>query len=194
MRYALDLAWRKSGGPGGRDDAIARGMEALNDAIREVRDLSHQLRPRLLDDLGLAAALHALASQFSERTSIRTTVDWTATCELKPDASTALYRVAQEALTNIERHSGASEATIRVWSVGGRMRMAVADNGIGLDAARHARGPQGGLGLRNMQERLAHFGGMLLVDTSDKGTQLTAMMPRSASLRRRIARGRRAAP
>lgn len=186
VRYALDLAARKPGA----DGALARGIEALNEAIREVRNLSHQLRPRVLDDLGLAAALQALGSQFTERTGIRTSVDSTATADLKPDASTALYRVAQEALTNIERHSAASVAAIRVWSVGGRVRMTVSDDGVGFADTVRTGDHQGGLGLRNMQERLAHFGGMLLVDTSASGTELTAMLPRSASLHRKRGRAR----
>jgi two-component system NarL family sensor kinase len=105
---------------------------------------------------------------------------------LKPEASTALYRVAQEALNNVERHSGATRVDIRIWSVGGRVRMTISDNGNGFDEtiAEGKKALGGGLGLRNMQERLAHFGGLLLIKTTSAGTILTAMLPRSATVNR----------
>jgi two-component system NarL family sensor kinase len=184
VRYALDLASRKVSA-GGEDAATAidRGIEALNGAIKEVRNLSHQLRPRMLDDLGLTAALQSLSDQFTERTGIETTVDPSTTEVLNPEANTALYRVAQEALTNIERHSGATRVGITIWSTRGRVRMAISDNGMGFDeASRRNHSRAGGLGLRNMQERLAHFGGVLLVKSTDAGTILTAMLPKSVNL------------
>lgn len=187
VRYAIDLAGRKVRSRA--DDAsraIDKGVEALNVAIKEVRRLSHDLRPPALDDLGLTAALTALSDHFSERTGIRTVLEADAGKDrLKPEASTALYRVAQEALHNIERHSGASEVQIKLWSTRGRMRMTVGDNGNGFEegAGGIRDGHQGGLGLRNMQERMAHFGGMLLVRSTPEGTMLTAMLPLSANIR-----------
>ncbi|MDI7861589.1 cache domain-containing protein [Rhizobiaceae bacterium n13] len=184
VRYAFDLASRKvKGGSGDAALAIDRGIEALNDAIKEVRDLSHELRPRLLDDLGLTAALTSLAEHFSERTGIGVSVESTAAQTLAPEANTALYRIAQEALTNVERHSGASHVHVRIWSTKGRVRMSISDDGTGFGNNRgETKAPAGGLGLRNMQERMAHFRGILLVNSSAEGTILTAMMPRSANL------------
>ena len=186
VRYAIDLAGRKvRNHTADASGAIDKGVEALNGAIKEVRRLSHDLRPPALDDLGLTAALTALSNHFSERTGIRTVLAADAGKDrLKPEASTALYRVAQEALNNIERHSGAREVQIKLWSARGRMRMTVADNGNGFEEnAGGARdGHQGGLGLRNMQERMAHFGGLLMVKSSPDGTVLTAMMPLSANI------------
>jgi two-component system NarL family sensor kinase len=181
VRYAMDLASRKIQ-DGAEDAAVAigRSIEALNAAIKEVRRLSHDLRPRVLDDLGLKPALDALCHNFAERTGIPVHFEArTFTDDLKPGASTALYRVAQEAFNNAERHSGASEITITLWSKNGRARMTVADNGKGFEDKRPERG---GLGLRNMQERMAHFKGLLLVKTSPQGTTLTAMLPKSAAL------------
>jgi two-component system NarL family sensor kinase len=99
---------------------------------------------------------------------------------LLPEARTALYRVAQEALNNIERHAAATEVSIALSSPHGRVQMVIADNGKGFSADNDRRG---GLGLRNMQERMAHFGGNMLVETSPSGTMLRAMLPKSVFMR-----------
>ena len=180
VRYVMDLASRKVRNQ--VDDAattIEKGVDALNGAIKDIRRLSHDLRPRVLDDLGLTAALGALANNFAERTGIATEIESVGfTSALKPEASTALYRVAQEALNNVERHSGATLLAIRLWSERGRARLRISDNGTGFEAAGEGKG---GLGLRNMQERMAHFHGLLLVQSTADGTTLTAMLPKSAN-------------
>lgn len=182
VRYTIDLASRQvKAGSEGASRAIDLGVEALNGAIKEVRRLSHDLRPRILDDLGLTPALTALAHNFTERTGIE--VDFKVVTEpdaLRPEANTALYRITQEALTNIERHSGASSVEIRIWSERGRMRVTITDNGTGFEESK-MQAERGGLGLRNMQERMAHFGGLLLVKSGPDGTRLTAMLPKSAN-------------
>lgn len=184
VRYVFDLAARKvRASTIDAGAAIDRGIEALNGAIKEVRELSHELRPRVLDDLGLTAALTSLGSHFEERTGIQVSVESTSADTLKPEANTALYRIAQEALANVERHAGASQVSIRMWSTKGRVRMAIADNGHGIRKTGESASTtySGGLGLRNMQERMAHFRGILLVQTNENGTTLTAMLPKSAN-------------
>lgn len=188
VRYAIDLARRKVDKHNGEAvAAIEKGAGALNDAIKEVRRMSHELRPRVLDDLGLTAALEALVHNFSERNRIEVTLESVAfKNRLVPEAKIALYRVAQEALTNIERHANATKVSVRFSSsqpdafgapVRGRVQMDIIDNGRGFSPAGHAGS---GLGLRNMQERMAHFGGHVEVDSSASGTRLTAVLPRSA--------------
>jgi len=183
VRYAIDLARRKvTDGTPEAIGAIERGAAALNGAIKEVRRLSHDLRPRVLDDLGLAPALEALCHNFSERTGIITKldcIDYASRPRIEP--STALYRVAQEALNNVERHSQASAVTITLSSPKGRITMVITDNGKGF-APPGKNAQPGGLGLRNMQERMAHFGGLLLIQSTPGETTLKAMLPRSASL------------
>ena len=183
VRYAMDVAGRKVRNH--VDDAaltIERGVEALNGAIKEIRRMSHDLRPRVLDDLGLSAAIEALCYNFAERTGIETEIEASGfTDSLQPAASTALYRVAQEAFNNVERHSGATHLTVKLWSEGGRARMTISDNGSGFDGAKDSTSAKTGLGLRNMQERMAHFGGLLLLDSLPTGTTLTAMLPKSAN-------------
>jgi two-component system NarL family sensor kinase len=185
VRYTIDLARRKVMSEAGDAlDAIERGTEALNEAIKEVRRISHDLRPGVLDDLGLGPALGALCHNFSERSGIEAHFS----CENfhglpKDEVSTALYRVAQEALTNVERHSMARHVTITLANSPGSIQMTIEDDGQGFGEPRRTVAPAG-LGLRNMQERMAHFGGHLHVRTSSSGTMLKAVLPRSSSLSR----------
>ncbi|MCD7059628.1 cache domain-containing protein [Pelagibacterium xiamenense] len=186
-RYTIDLARRKvqSGGEGA-PEAIDKGADALNGAIKEVRRLSHDLRPPALDDLGLSAALEALAHNFTERTGIPVELEAVAFKNvIIPESKTALYRVAQEALNNIERHASASAVTLRLSSPHGRVQMVISDNGRGFaEGNRKKPGARsGGLGLRNMQERMAHFGGSLLVETGPSGTTLHATLPKTVFIK-----------
>jgi two-component system NarL family sensor kinase len=99
--------------------------------------------------------------------------------DLSPDARTALFRVTQEALNNVERHSKATALEIRLWSENGRARMQIADNGLGLPSGFIRQNE--GLGLQNIRERVAHFGGMVIIGGTEKGTKLQVMLPRSAA-------------
>lgn len=182
VRYVLDLAQRKvqQGAPDALQ-AIERGADGLNTAIKEVRRISHDLRPGLLDDLGLTAALEALTHNFTERTGVPVRLKSVAFKNLLPaDAKTALYRVAQEALTNIERHADANHVDILISSNRSGLQMIVRDDGIGFDP--QPKKGKGGLGLRNMEERMAHFGGQLHVTSSPRGTTLIARLPKSIYL------------
>src|SRR5690606_6575739 len=124
-----------------------------NGAIKEVRRLSHDLRAGVLDDLGLSSAIESLSSHFSDRTGIPVHLNATIfRNQLKPDASTALYRVTQEALNNIERHADATRVDIQIINSKGRLRMIISDNGSGFAEGKSRLGGPGGLGLRNMQE------------------------------------------
>jgi two-component system NarL family sensor kinase len=98
-----------------------------------------------------------------------------------PEARTALYRVAQEALTNIERHANATRVSVIITSAGNGPQMLIEDNGQGF-AHLPATRSRSGLGLRNMQERMEHFGGSLEVRTTAKGTVLRAHLPKSTYL------------
>jgi len=188
VRYVLDLAERQV--REGKDNAletIERGAGALNTAIKEVRRISHALRPGLLDDLGLRAALEALTGNFAERTGIKVELESVAFKNLLPtDAKTAIYRVAQEALNNIERHSGADNVKLALRSTKAGLEMHITDNGRGfhpeINSKHKTVGPSDGLGLRNMQERMEHFTGSLDVISTPNGTKLIARLPRSIYL------------
>lgn len=158
---------------------IAKASESLELAIQEVRRISHGLRPPLLDDLGLGRALEHLAEEFSAHTKISVDVQSTVFKNLlPPDAKTALYRIAQEALTNVERHSGATQVLIDLSLSQRHVLLTISDNGIGFpaDMAAGSRGA-GGIGLRNMQERAESFGGSFHYRSGPRGVTIIAKLP-----------------
>lgn len=179
IKYALDVTKRRlDRGDDRAQDTLDKGIDNLGLAINEVRRISRDLRPGVLDDLGLGPALHALTEAFRARTGLETEFE-TAVFRnrLSQDAKIALYRIAQEALTNVERHSGASKVSVmlRGHRTGGTLR--IEDNGCGLDDTKRRAGP--GIGLRNMQERMDQLGGTLRVLSSRSGTVIEAQVPLS---------------
>ena len=182
VRYALDTARRRFS----RDDpnasiALEDGIQNLGTAISEVRRISRDLRPGVLDDLGLGPALKTLTDEFETRTGIDTKCTTVVfRNRLDHDAKIALYRIAQEALTNVERHSAADRVTInlRGHRLGATLR--IADNGVGFSQERGKAGM--GIGLRNMQERLDQLDGSLRIISAGKGnvgTVIEATVPLS---------------
>jgi two-component system NarL family sensor kinase len=180
VRYALDLARRRvdMGDARARDD-LDRGLEGLGSAIQEVRRISRDLRPGVLDDLGLGPALQALTEEFETRTGITTELETVVfSNRLDQNGKTALYRIAQEALTNIERHSNAHSVSLRLYGHKNGATLRIADDGTGIKPAPpDATGS--GLGLRNMQERAAQLGGTLRIKSSRDGTVIEAQLPLS---------------
>lgn len=180
VRFALDTARRRlATGDMRASENLDRGIDHLSVAIQEVRRISRDLRPGALDDLGLGPALKALIEDFGRRTGIETAFETVVfRNRLDGDAKIALYRVAQEALTNVERHSGATRVAIDVRGHKRGATLHVSDNGCGLDQTRTAA--QGsGLGLRNMQERMEQLDGSLRILSSRTGTVIEATVPLS---------------
>jgi two-component system NarL family sensor kinase len=169
---------RLSGGSADQHAArerFERTAEELNNVLKEVRRISHDLRPALLDDLGLAAALDHLAQEFSEHSG--TPVRFSAqgvTDGVPAVVATVYFRIAQEALTNIERHAGARQVTMSLVLAGRRLVLRVADDGGGFDPEGVAVHPQRGIGLRNMIERMDAIGGELDIESSTQGTTVRA--------------------
>lgn len=161
--------------------AIDTAADNLNLALHEVRQISHDLRPSILDDLGLSKALGNLAEGFSQRTAISVTVDTEpVTDTLSSEAMTALYRIAQEALTNVERHSGATAAALRLEVRRNCVVLKISDNGRGFDpgVAMRFGANTDGIGMKNMHERVERFNGRLNVQSSPGGTVIEARLPR----------------
>jgi two-component system NarL family sensor kinase len=179
VRYALDTARRRlSVGDAHGLVQLDRGITNLSGAIQEVRRISRDLRPGALDDLGLGPAIKALAENFGQRTGINTefaTVVFRN--RLDDEAKIALYRVAQEALTNIERHSGASNVSIDVRGHKKGATLRIADDGNGIDETSDTAPTSSGLGLRNMQERIEQLDGTLRILSSKSGTVIEATVP-----------------
>jgi two-component system NarL family sensor kinase len=185
IRFALDSARRQitSGNPAALD-SLEKGMGALSASISEVRRISRDLRPGALDDLGLGPALEALTDDFSERTGIP--VDFQTEVfrnRLDPEAKIALYRIAQEALTNIERHAGASHVSLALTGHPKGATLQITDNGKGVrvpGSTRRGAEHGTGLGLRNMQERVEQLDGSLRIKPlsgKNTGTSVTAQVP-----------------
>jgi signal transduction histidine kinase len=150
--------------------------EVASHTLDEVHDLSMRLRPRVLDDLGLAAALERLASEWQTRYKIPVDVIIQLTERLPGDVETAIYRIVQEALTNIARHASAKSASILVERRGDLVRAIVEDDGIGFDvktnhSERH-------LGLLGMRERAELLNGTLTIESSpERGTSIFIEIP-----------------
>ncbi|GAB3471650.1 cache domain-containing protein [Massilia terrae] len=152
-----------------------RTAEELNKVLGEVRRISHDLRPALLDDLGLAAALDHLAQEFAEHSGIEVKFSEQGETEgVPPVVATVLFRIAQEALTNIERHAAAHSVAISLTRLGRKLDLHVIDDGNGFDSQSVAVHPQRGIGLRNMIERMDAIGGTLRIDSSTQGTVVRA--------------------
>ena len=152
-------------------------MSTMDAAIAEVRRISLFLRPTVLDDVGLAAALRTLANDFERDTHIKTTVDAMPMGDLlHDDAKTAMYRIVQEAQTNITKYANASKVSIHITKSRRAVHLNITDDGIGFDAKKGTKGQ--GLGLRNMRERIDSFGGeMKIVSKPLTGTQIKVSMP-----------------
>jgi two-component system, NarL family, sensor histidine kinase UhpB len=141
-------------------------QEAVRASLEDVRRIALELRPEALDDLGLVSALAVLCERFSQRTAIAVTQDFEEHLpELGHDEELVVYRVAQEALTNVARHSGADRAELRLASRNGGLTVTVSDNGCGLRA-----GGEPGTGIRGMRERAALIGASLDVGANRDGS------------------------
>ncbi len=159
---------------------IAQTAKHLDTTLDEVRHISRDLHPGILDDLGLMAATESLVNQFKIRTGIDTTLEIVAVRNLLPqDARTAFYRVVQEALTNIEKHANATRVDVSFRLDNGSFVLSVIDNGSGFDVTQfqRSRQPTRGIGLRNMAERMSFHTGELVVTSSSRGTRITASVP-----------------
>ncbi len=159
---------------------LQAALARLQDTVGEVRRISHNLRPSLLDDLGLPTALGQLAREIGGAGSTALTVDMRVQGEALPlpDAhNTALFRIAQEGLTNVVRHARAHRVDIELTYALREVRLTIHDDGLGFDQAQVQRTPDQGIGLRNMRERLEVLGGRLALHSGTRGTLLTARLP-----------------
>ena len=149
-------------------ERVQECAELVDHSIENVREMSRLLHPRVLDDFGLDAALRALMERHMNRTGIEVDYECNFDRRIPMDTATHLYRVAQEALTNVVKHSRATRAHVRLWRDGDEVTLCVRDNGVGLtDAEREGRGE--GLGLVGMAARAGHLGGALRLDANPEG-------------------------
>jgi signal transduction histidine kinase len=140
-------------------------IELVDTAIANVRELSQLLHPVILDDFGLDAGLRWLTEGFAQRTGIRTEYESTFARRLDDDVETHLFRIAQEGLTNIARHSAASAARLDLHARGQHLRMVLEDNGRGMPR----QNPRPSLGMIGMRARAQEIGGELRLSTPPQG-------------------------
>ena len=168
----LDEAGRAPAGE--VDEVLGEGREAVRATLENVRRIVRDLRPEALDDLGLVSALQALGASFTRQTSVGLELELPNAIDgLSADQELVLYRVVQEALTNVARHAGASRATLRVLRDSGEVRVRVTDDGRGFDGPAPGDG-----GLRGMRERALMVGGAVeIASRPGRGTEVGLRLP-----------------
>ena len=164
----------------GLDRSIANTQKLVGKSVDVVHEFARELRPAMLDDLGLIPALHSFIKLFSNRTRIRVQLQAPEAVEhLDIAKRTVLYRVAQESLSNVARHAHASRAEVNIQNLPDRICMKVIDNGKSFDAARVLNAKtRGRLGLLGMRERLEMVGGSFdILSAKGQGTTVIAQVP-----------------
>jgi NarL family two-component system sensor histidine kinase LiaS len=154
--------------------SLTQAGELTHQAQRELGAIIFALQPTTLGRQGLAAALRDYAASWSRQFDIVATMDVVGERPLPPEVEGALFRFAQEALTNIARHSGADSVLISLHHVADELRLTIHDNGRGFDPN---AAPTGGFGLQNMRQRMAELGGETIFDAAPgEGTAVTARL------------------
>jgi len=165
--------------------ALADSEALVQEMSQEVRTISHLLHPPLLDEAGLASAVRWYADGFAQRSKIQVDLDLPVDFRrFSPELETAIFRVVQECLTNIHRHSGSAIARIRLLHLDGHVLLEVADEGKGIPAEnREAMLSVGvpGVGIRGMRERIRQLGGSLDITSNGTGTLVLARLPAVAN-------------
>jgi PAS domain S-box-containing protein len=181
LKLVLDMARRN---PDARlRDGLRDAQELVEDLIGRTRRLSLNLRPAVLDDLGLLPAVRHHLERYTSATGVQVRLEHSGVAgrRFATPVETAAYRIVQEALTNVARHARVGEAAVRLWTAGGALGLAIEDKGAGFDAA-SAPEPQRSSGLVGMRERAALLGGRLAVESAPgAGTRIVAELPCAGS-------------
>jgi len=159
---------------------VSEADTILQNIDRELRAISYLLHPPLLDDAGLYSALEWFVEGFKHRTKIVTTLEFDPGIgRLSSDLEIAIFRLVQECLTNVQRHSGSQEATVRLRRSFEEVQVEVRDCGRGIPAEKLLITGHGtvGTGLRSLEERVQQFGGILSVKSNNHGTMIAATFP-----------------
>jgi PAS domain S-box-containing protein len=160
--------------------AVSENAQLVDQVSREIRTISHLLHPPLLDVAGLASALRWYADGFAERSNIKVDVEIANDFgRLPDDLEIAIFRIVQECLTNIHRHSGSATAAIRVQQEGDTLIVKVQDSGKGIPLEKQhelIEAGRGGVGFAGMRERLRRLGGTLEIQSNESGTTVGAVL------------------
>jgi len=179
IKYQFELVGHRLAHPGDAPvTAIDTEITALSKAITEVRRISHDLRPALLDDLGLPAALEHIGNELAVRSGLTVRVAPRVHEERLPELqAVSLFRVAQEALRNVERHAHAKHIDIRLDDSDDKLELRITDDGVGFDVKTVELSKDRGIGLTNMRERVERNGGSFALTSQPGQTALIASFP-----------------
>jgi signal transduction histidine kinase len=164
-------------------NAVTESKELIDNSLKEVRTLSHLLHPPMLDDVGLVAAIRWFANGFAQRSSIQVALNLPEDLPRLPtELETAIFRVVQESLTNVHRHSGSTTAAVRLETEANRLHLFVIDQGRGMTSEQllfRQENATIGVGMLGMRERLRQLRGELEITSSSEGTKIHAIIPLS---------------
>ena len=169
-----------------QDELLAEIEKLLDQSVTETRTISHLLHPPLLDEIGLASAVRWYAEGFAKRSGIQVSIDIAEDIGRMPrPAELALFRVLQESLTNIHRHSKSARADVFLGSVAGAAVLRIRDYGKGMarDTLQNFldTGARVGVGLAGMRERIREQGGRLDIQSDKNGTTISVTLPMAAA-------------
>jgi PAS domain S-box-containing protein len=160
---------------------ITENIGLIEQALEEIRTVSYLLHPPMLEEMGLLSALEWYSDGFAQRSKVQVTLELASDLDRLPqDYELSLFRVAQECLTNIHRHSGSSTATIKLARTPKEIKLEVRDEGKGMDEqlqSKIASRATIGVGFRGMQERVKLIGGKLVIQSSSHGTSVVVTFP-----------------
>ncbi len=162
-------------------DALQQNSQLVEQLSKEIRTISHLLHPPLLDEVGLMPAIRSYADGVTERSNVKVTVDLSPEIgRLAPNLEISVFRIVQECLTNVYRHSGSETALIKIWPTEKLLTVQVSDAGKGIPPEKRISmflGSNQGVGLSGMRERVRELGGTLEIQSSENGTAITAALP-----------------
>ena len=176
LRFQLEAVHRDA--PAAQHRALAESLGVTDEMLRYLREMTQQLRPRVLDDLGLAPALEWHCSLFHRQTAITVALDVSLPpARLPGELETAVFRFVQEALTNVARHSGATAAHVTLTTGGGKLLAEITDRGRGFDVAAKLAS-RDSIGLIGQRERVSLAGGEIeIFSRAGQGTRIHAEFP-----------------
>jgi PAS domain S-box-containing protein len=186
LKIALDSLSRDTSSDGRISPEVENCVSLAQDCVREVRTISYLLYPPMLEEMGLISTIGWYLEGFTDRSGIQVTYDAPVHfARLPRETELALFRVLQESLTNVHRHSGSATAHVALSAVGDMITLTVKDRGKGIPAAELAESGNVhtvGVGFRGMKERLAQVGGTLEISSSAGGAIVTATVPASETV------------
>ena len=191
----LSILQRQLDGAGPIDAKfLSESMHLTNEALQEIRTLSYLLHPPMLDEVGLASALRWFASGFSKRSQIEIALEIPESLGRFPrDLEIAAFRIVQETLTNVHRHSGSSTAKINIWRSTNQLRLKVEDQGKGMILPAFGKDDREnailGVGISGIRERVRQLGGQMQIRSGEWGTAVEVVFPLEESELNELGRG-----